>query len=99
MAPLSLPIAELKPQLRPLTRRALFTEAFAALDKPYGLGGTEGGLDCSGLLLDLFDAARALVDAPQLAREIGRQRGERATRRAPLGLVQHLIRGVEHGPE
>ena len=48
--------AELKPQLRPLTRRALFTEAFAALDKPYGLGGTEGGLDCSGLLLDLFES-------------------------------------------
>ena len=48
--------AQLKPQARPLTRRALFTEAFSALDKRYGLGGTQGGLDCSGLLLDLFES-------------------------------------------
>ncbi|MET0389451.1 MAG: NlpC/P60 family protein, partial [Polyangiales bacterium] len=46
---------ELLPQARPLTRRALLTEAFSAIDKPYGLGGADGGLDCSGLVLDLFE--------------------------------------------
>lgn len=45
----------LAPQLQPLTRRALLTAAFAELGKPYGLGGAEGGFDCSGLLLELFD--------------------------------------------
>jgi cell wall-associated NlpC family hydrolase len=48
--------AALAPNTRPLTRRALLQEAFATLNKPYGLGGTEGGLDCSGLVLDLFES-------------------------------------------
>lgn len=41
---------------RPLTRRALFTEAFRFLDSPYGWGGggTNGGHDCSSFLMDLF---------------------------------------------
>jgi hypothetical protein len=45
----------LEPKPRNLTRRALLTAAFAQLDKPYGLGGAEGGLDCSSLLLELFE--------------------------------------------
>jgi hypothetical protein len=40
---------------KPLTRRALLNAAFATLDRPYGLGNAEGGLDCSSLLFDLFE--------------------------------------------
>ena len=43
------------PATRPLTRRALLTEAFALLDSRYGLGDAGGGRDCSRLLLDLFE--------------------------------------------
>ncbi len=39
---------------RPLTRRAVLTEAFSLLDSPYGWGGHEGGRDCSRFLLDIF---------------------------------------------
>jgi cell wall-associated NlpC family hydrolase len=41
---------------RPLTRRALLQTAFRYVDTAYGLGGTGGGLDCSGLLMDVFEA-------------------------------------------
>jgi len=41
---------------RPLTRRALLTAAFSYLDTAYGLGGAQGGVDCSGLLMDLFES-------------------------------------------
>ncbi len=40
---------------RPLTRRAMLEEVFRYLDSPYGLGGHEGGRDCSRLLLDVFE--------------------------------------------
>nr|MDQ3036363.1 C40 family peptidase [Myxococcota bacterium] len=40
------------PVRRPLTRRAFLTEAFRHLDRPYGWGGREGGLDCSELVMD-----------------------------------------------
>jgi cell wall-associated NlpC family hydrolase len=48
----SAPVAadRLVPTTRPLTRRALLEEAFAALGRPYQWGGR----DCSGFLLDLF---------------------------------------------
>ncbi len=39
---------------RPLTRRALLTEAFSYLGDPYGWGGYKGGRDCSRFLLDVF---------------------------------------------
>jgi hypothetical protein len=39
---------------RPLTRRAIITEALSYLGTPYGFGGLDGGIDCSRLLLDLF---------------------------------------------
>ncbi len=39
---------------RPLTRRAIITEALSFLGTPYGFGGLDGGIDCSRLLLDLF---------------------------------------------
>ena len=39
---------------RPLTRRALLSDAFAYLGRPYGWGGREGGRDCSRFLMDLF---------------------------------------------
>ncbi|MEM9068415.1 MAG: NlpC/P60 family protein [Myxococcota bacterium] len=49
------PVTEhLEPTQRPLTRRAILTEAFALLDAPYGWGGHEGGRDCSRFLLDIF---------------------------------------------
>lgn len=38
----------------PLTRRHLLSIALAHLGDPYGLGGYEGGLDCSRFLRDLF---------------------------------------------
>lgn len=41
---------------RPLTRRAVLEAGFAYVDTAYGLGGAQGGLDCSGLLMDLFDS-------------------------------------------
>jgi hypothetical protein len=47
--------AALAPQARALTRRALLTDAFENLGKTYGLGGAEGGLDCSTMTLDLFE--------------------------------------------
>ena len=46
----------LTPQARPLTRRSLLTAAFSKLGQVYGLGGAQGGLDCSGLLVDLFES-------------------------------------------
>jgi hypothetical protein len=38
----------------PLTRRKLFSQAFAQLEQPYGWGGRAGHRDCSSYLLDLF---------------------------------------------
>lgn len=46
----------LQPQARPLTRRDLLTAAFSKVGQPYGLGGAQGGLDCSGLLVDVFES-------------------------------------------
>ncbi len=46
----------LRPAPRPLTRRAVLTEAFRYLDTPYGFGGRGGGRDCSRLLLDIFES-------------------------------------------
>lgn len=48
--------AALSAQARPLTRRALLTAAFSKLGQSYGLGGAQGGLDCSGLLVDVFES-------------------------------------------
>ncbi len=39
---------------RPLTRRAVLTEAFAYLGQRYGWGDRAGGRDCSRYLMDLF---------------------------------------------
>ncbi len=41
---------------RPLTRRALLTEAFRFLDSPYGWGGggSDGGHDCSSFVMEVF---------------------------------------------
>jgi cell wall-associated NlpC family hydrolase len=39
---------------RPLTRRAVLTDAFAYLGQRYGWGDREGGRDCSRYLMDLF---------------------------------------------
>lgn len=45
-----------QPTARTLTRRALLEVAFSLADSAYGLGGANAGRDCSGLLLDVFDA-------------------------------------------
>jgi cell wall-associated NlpC family hydrolase len=47
-----------QPTRRPLTRRALLEQAFRFLDTPYGWGGggSAGGHDCSGFIMDLFAA-------------------------------------------
>ena len=39
---------------RPLTRRAVLEEAFRHIDRPYGWGGHEGGLDCSSFVMDVL---------------------------------------------
>lgn len=52
--------------IRPLTRRALLEEAFAYLDRPYGWGDQDGGLDCSRFLLDLFEGAFG-VELPRVS--------------------------------
>ncbi len=46
----------LSPTARGLTRRALLEEAWRFIGMPYGLGDTNGGRDCSRLLLDVFGA-------------------------------------------
>lgn len=48
---------------RPLTRRAIFEAVFPLLGRPYGLGGTAGGIDCSALILDAF--ASVGLDVPR----------------------------------
>jgi len=56
--------ARLEPgELRPFTRRALLTQAFAMLGEPYGWGGKDGGYDCSRFLLELF--AQFGIDLPR----------------------------------
>lgn len=40
---------------RPLTRRALLTEALEQVGSPYGFGDANGGRDCSRLMLDIFE--------------------------------------------
>jgi len=42
-----------EPLARPLTRRRMITQALSYLGSPYGLGGQDGGIDCSRLLLDV----------------------------------------------
>ncbi len=46
----------LRPTRRGLTRRALLAEAWRFIGSPYGLGDTDGGRDCSRLVLDMFDS-------------------------------------------
>jgi cell wall-associated NlpC family hydrolase len=41
-------------QALPFSRRAVFTQAFALLEQPYGWGGRDGHRDCSSYLLDVF---------------------------------------------
>ncbi|MEM7448574.1 MAG: NlpC/P60 family protein [Myxococcota bacterium] len=43
------------PTDRPLTRRAVLTEAFSMLGRPYGWGGQDGGVDCSRFVLEIFE--------------------------------------------
>lgn len=51
----ALPGSTHRPVNRALTRRAIIEEAFAHVGKPYGFGGKDGGLDCSRLVLDIFE--------------------------------------------
>ena len=46
---------------RPLTRRAVLTEAFAYLGQRYGWGDRLGGRDCSRYLMDLFAGLGVLL--------------------------------------
>ncbi|MBI5501685.1 MAG: C40 family peptidase [Deltaproteobacteria bacterium] len=48
--------AGLRPTRRDLTRAAVLQEAFSRLDEPYGWGGRDGGLDCSGFVQEVFAA-------------------------------------------
>jgi cell wall-associated NlpC family hydrolase len=56
--------------LRPLTRRAVLEEAFARLDRPYGWGDHEGGVDCSRFVMDVLGSFGL-----ELPRHSGRQAG------------------------
>ncbi|MBX3274902.1 MAG: C40 family peptidase [Sandaracinaceae bacterium] len=60
----------LDPTARPLTRRAVLTEAFARLGQPYGWGGHEGGVDCSRFVMDVLGTFGL-----ELPRHSGRQAG------------------------
>ena len=62
------PAEGLAPALRPLTRRAVLEEAFARIDRPYGWGGHEGGVDCSRFVMDVLGAFGL-----ELPRHSGRQ--------------------------
>jgi cell wall-associated NlpC family hydrolase len=64
------PKGDLPSARRPLTRRAVLEEAFARLDRPYGWGGQDGGLDCSRFVMDVL-ATFGL----ELPRHSGRQAG------------------------
>ena len=46
---------------RPLTRRAVLTDAFRYLGEPYGWGDRLGGRDCSRYLMDLFAGLGVLL--------------------------------------
>lgn len=67
---------------RPLTRRALFEEAFAYLETPYGWGDQQGGRDCSRFLMDVLAAfglhlprhSGAMVKAGSMRADIGKLR-------------------------
>ncbi len=50
-------------ELPAFSRRALLTEAFSMLGKPYGWGGKDGGYDCSRFLLEVF--GRFGIDLPR----------------------------------
>ncbi len=50
------PPGELILPARPLTRRALLTEAFRYLGSPYGWGDRDGARDCSRFVLDVFQS-------------------------------------------
>lgn len=41
---------------RGLTRRALLEEAWRYMNTPYGMGDTNGGRDCSRLIMDVFES-------------------------------------------
>lgn len=65
-APLDRELAERRlerDELPPFTRRALLSEAFSMLGKPYGWGGKDGGYDCSRFLLEVF--GRFGIDLPR----------------------------------
>ena len=53
------------PATAPLTRRALFTQAFALLGTPYGWGGEGAGRDCSRFIMDVF--AQFGLDLPRFS--------------------------------
>ncbi|RMH42601.1 MAG: hypothetical protein D6689_07680 [Deltaproteobacteria bacterium] len=46
----------LRPTRRSVTRRAVLERAWQFVGRPYGLGGAAGGLDCSRLLVDVFES-------------------------------------------
>lgn len=62
------PSDEARSASRPLTRRAVLTEAFARLGRPYGWGGQAGGLDCSRFVMDVM-----ATFGVELPRHSGRQ--------------------------
>jgi cell wall-associated NlpC family hydrolase len=49
-------VRKARPKTRPLTRRALLTEAFKYMGSPYGWGDEGGGRDCSRLTLDVLES-------------------------------------------
>ncbi len=78
--------AALSPARRPLTRRALIEEAFARLDRPYGWGGHEGGLDCSRFVMDVLGT-------------FGLELPRHSSRQAASGTYTIDVEGVTDGEE
>jgi len=71
---------------RPLTRRAVLTEAFARIGRPYGWGGHDGGLDCSRFVMDVLSTFG--LDLPR-----------HSSRQAASGTFSIDVTGIEDADE
>ena len=76
----------------PYTMRNFYTEAFACLGTPYGWGGSDGGLDCSGFVCAVFRTFGIY-----LPRDTRDQKDHAGIAHAADGLTQEEIDGLLTG--
>ena len=70
----------------PYTRKNFYTEAFACLGTPYGWGGADGGMDCSGFVCAVFRTFG--IDLPRDTKD---QKDHAGIRHAADGMTQDEI--------